>query len=52
MIDTSLVVHWMKKFVYGTFKTVRLLIGMICMKWSLLLATPLMDRFELSVLNF
>ena len=45
MIDTSLVVLWMKRFAYGAFRDVKLLIGMICMKWSLLLAIHLMDRF-------
>lgn len=46
MIDTSLVVPWMKRFVSGVFQNAKLLTGSIYMKWLLLPAIPQMERFE------
>lgn len=46
MIDTSLVVPWMKRSVSGVFQNAKLLTGLIYMKWLLLPAIPQMERFE------
>jgi hypothetical protein len=51
MIDTSLVVPWMKRFVSGVFQSVKLLIGLIFMKWLLLPAILQMERFEFDLFH-
>lgn len=51
MIDTSLVVPWMKRFVSGVFQSVKLLIGSIFMKWLLLPAILQMERFEFDLFH-
>jgi len=50
MIDTSLVVPWMKRFESGVFLNVKLSTGSIYMKWLLLPAIPQMERFEFDLL--
>ncbi|XP_072065114.1 uncharacterized protein [Arachis hypogaea] len=51
MIVTSLADPWMLRFAYGAFLIGRLLIGLICMRWLLLLVIHQMVRVHWLVLT-
>jgi hypothetical protein len=52
MTITSSADHWMQKFGYGVFLIIKLLIGMIFMRWSQLLATHRMDRYAIKSFSY